>query len=231
MANKKSPQKKKTVQTNHVVKPVEEKKGLLTEAKEPSAKELLFVRIGMISVSAVVLVFIAFLIINQFVNNDEVPYEDYVTITHSSLNEIVKDNGDSTYGDFSYFNGMDSYANLASLINKNDVIYFYFYHSSDYDTDVEAAITSKTVLNLIPTETLMNDNEDELFVAFILIDLDEAANGALLTDTTLDYLGLADIDGTDNIQALVTFDIYNPDGETFTTVYDQADILDIINNF
>ncbi len=226
MANKKKPNKQKAVSNKPASVKQPEKKGLLQEAKEPTKNEILFYRIGMIAVSLVVLVFVAFILINHFTKDDTVPYEDYVTITHSSLTEIVKDNGDSTYGDFTYFNGLDGYENIADLINKNDVIYFYFYHSSAIDTDVEAAILAQTSIGLIPTATLMTDNPDASFIAFILIDLDDAANGSLIADTSISYLDLNDTD----TQFLVTFDIYNPDGTPFAMEEDSAKIVDIINN-
>jgi len=225
MANKKQSFSKKPVQNKQPQNKVEEKKSLLKEAKEPTKGEIIFFKIGMIAISVAVLAFVAFILINHFTTDDSVVYEDYIQISHSSLTEIVKDNDDTTYGDFTYFNQFEEFDNLRDLINKNDVIYLFFYHSSDYDEDIEAAIENQTMINLIPTVTLMDDNEDEVFVAFLFIDLDSIINESIISDTDLDYLGLDESDD----QTLVIFDIYNGDGENFTAEEDAADIIEIIN--
>jgi len=203
----------------------EPKKGLLEEQKEPSKNEILFFRIGMIVISAVVIGLVVLFLINHFSSNDEESYEDYLYITHTSLSAMVQDNGDNTYGDFTYFNGIDSYEDLRSLINNNDVIYFYFYYSSNVNEDIEDAINNQSAVGGIPTQTLLDDNEDEAFAAFLFIDLDSALNGELLGDTDLSMLELNE----DADEMLVTFDIYNPDGEFFSMKDDANDIINIIN--
>ena len=218
--------KYKAVQNKPKQSKVETKKGL-TEAKEPSKQEILFFRIGMIAISAIIVAFAAFIVINSLLNKDEeVPYDDYVKVVQTTLDEIVKDNGDNTYGDFTYFNNYEGYENISRLINKNDVIYFYFYHSSEVDEDVQAAIEAQTMVGLIPTETLLEENEEAAFAAFIFIDLDASMNAEIFADTVISHLGLDE----DENQMLVTFDIYNPDGEPFSMVDDADDIIEIINS-
>jgi hypothetical protein len=222
MAKKKSSTyKKKPVQK--VTK--EPKKGLLEDQKEPSKNEVMFFRIGMIVITAVIVGLVVLFLINHFSSDEEESFDDYLHISHTSLTAMVQDNGDNTYGDFTYFNGVDAYEELRQLINNNDMIYFYFYYSSDVDTDIEDAINNQSAVGGIPTNTLLEDNEDEAFAAFLLIDLDSALNGELLADTELSMLNLdAEAD-----QMLVTFDIYNPDGEFFSIEDESSDIIEIIN--
>jgi hypothetical protein len=219
--------KKKSTYSKKPVQQIkkEPKKGLLEEQKGPSKNEVLFFRIGMIVITAVILGLVVLFLINHFTSDDEVSYEDHIHITHTSLTAMVEDNGDNTYGDFTYFNGIDSFEDLRSLINNNDVIYFYFYYSSNINEDIEDAINNQSAVGGIPTQTLLDDNEDEAFAAFLFIDLDSASNGELMADTGLSMLELdADAD-----EMLVTFDIYNPDGEFFSMEDDADDIIEIIN--
>lgn len=224
--------KKKSTYTKPSVKKAEAKKtetkksNVLKEAKEPSKSEILFFRIGMLIITLVVVGVLAVFLINYFTEDeDENPYEDYVSISQTTLDEIVRDNGDNTFGDRSAFQGVDDYEDLLKLLNTNEVIYFYFYYSSDIDEDILEAIEGKTSVGEIPTYTDLEDNEDSQFAAFFFIDLDSVLNTEIFSDTTISHLELDE----DEDNMLVVFDTENPDNEFFSIETEVDEIVDIIN--
>lgn len=224
--------KKKSTYTKPSVKKAEAKKvetkksNVLKEAKEPSKSEILFFRIGMLIITLVVVGVLAVFLINYFTEDeDSNPYEDYVSISQTTLDEIVRDNGDNTFGDRSAFQGVDEYEDLLKLLNTNEMIYFYFYYSSDIDEDILEAIEGKTSVGEIPTYTDLEDNEDGQFAAFFFIDLDSVLNTEIFSDTTISHLELDE----DEENMLVVFDTENPDNEFFSIETEVDEIVDIIN--
>lgn len=214
---------------NQIKKPVQTKAKSSTkvETKEPSKGEIIFFRIGMSIILLAIVAFVAVLVINKLSQKTN-PYEDYVTITEAELAEIVADNGvGETPGNITYFNGIDEYADLQKLLVRNDVVYFYFYRSSAIDEDIQKAIEALTDVNGIPTYTLISDNENEAFLAFLFIDLDAEENSAILENTDILAMGLQD--GKDNM--LVRFDYYPSDSSEYFTYFNNSeDIVDEIDS-
>ncbi len=219
MAKNSKPKNKKPVQQKV------EKKSVVTAA-ESSRIETIISRVGLTLISVIVLVVAAVFIINSFsADEDVVAYDDYVHITATTLDQIVKDNGEGQApGDREYFYGVDSYKDLLSLMNSNDMIYLYFYRSSDFDGDVQNAILEQSKIAGIPTETLIDENSASDFQAFIFIDLDAALNSSIFEDAEL---ALLDLDQDDS-QTLVIFDQYNIDGQYFESLTDSEDIIEVI---
>ncbi len=223
MANKNKPMKKKPVQQKV------EKKSVVTSTngKEPSKAELLIAKIGLTVIAVAVVAVIALFVINHFANQEEdVPYEDYIHLTTTELDPIVQENGaGEAYGDIEFFYGKDDYKDLLALLNTNDVVYLYFYRSSEVDENIKTAIENQTAIAGIPTQTLIDDNDDAQFVAFLFIDLDAAANAELFSDGAISHLEL----DADDAQTLITYDRYQIDGEFFQSETDADDIVEIIN--
>jgi len=220
--------KKKATYTKSKEKQVTTKKSSVLQEQKPASKgEILFFRIGMLIVSLVVVGVIAIFAINYFTNDDDEdtnPYEDYITISQTSLDIIVVDNGNNTFGTRDDFQGYEEYEDLLRLLNSNEIIYFYFYHSSDINEDIEEALAAQTDVNGIPTYTLLDENEDEDYLAFFFIDLDSSLNAELFTDDVISHLELDE----DADQMLVTFDSENEDAEFFTMESDVDEIIEII---
>jgi hypothetical protein len=103
-----------------------------------SKKELMFYRGGMLIVLATIIVVTVVLIVRYIANNEleRNPYEDYMQITETELREIVFDRGDNMYGDFTYFENEEGYSDLFNLLNTNDIIYIYFYRTSDIRSEI-----------------------------------------------------------------------------------------------
>lgn len=158
--------------------------------KEPSKNEIMFFRIGMWAIGLTLVVVGIVLLVQHFMTEEEaVPYEDYMHVNVTVLKNIVKDNGDNTYGDIAYFDGKDEFADLRSVLNSNDVVYVYFYRSSDVNTDIKAAIEAVAGI-------------DDM--AFFFVDLDLADSASLFTTAELTFLNLDET--KDNMLLIFDFD-------------------------
>jgi len=191
---------KKTVSKKNSVK--------VSPQREPSKNEILFFKIGM---SIIVLTFLAigtFFLIQYFTQEEAVvPYEDYLHVTASDLKYITQEDDYGVFGDFSFFNGNDDYADLRAVLNSNDFVYVYFYRSSNLDLDIKAAI--EAVANI-----------DQL--SFLFIDLDLASSAELFTATEIAHLNL----DAEKDNMFLTFDI---NAQTFELETRSSDIVIEIN--
>lgn len=165
--------------------------------KEPSKGEIMFFRIGMSVVALAIITVAIIFIIRAFMDNDEESpvFEDIIHITASDLNNLTSyDEGMGVYGDFTYFAGKTEYEDIFNLINSNDIIYIYFYRSSNLNQELVDII----------------ENKDLEGIAFFLIDMDTQA-------TQLEALSLPhlNLDLTKN-NMLVTFNIGTQTFETVT---------------
>jgi hypothetical protein len=185
----KKPQNKQALKTNKK----EDQTDRLKENhrdRPMSQKELMFYRGGMLVILAIIIIVTVVLIVRHIASNelDKNPYDDYIHITEEELAEIVFDRGDGVYGDFTFFESDEAYESLLMLLNTNDVIYLYFYRSSDIKNEITEVL--KQITNI----------ED---LAILFIDLDKIANQGVLTNPGLAHLNLSE---TRNHQ-LVQFNI------------------------
>ena len=176
--------------------------------REPSKNEILFFKIGMSVIVLTFAVIAAVLLIQYFTAEEEViPYDEYVHINASDLKYITQEDDYGVFGDFSFFNGNDDYADLRAVLNSNDFVYVYFYRSSNLDLDIKAAI--EAVANI-----------DQL--SFLFIDLDLASSAELFTATEIAHLNL----DAEKDNMFLTFDI---NAQTFELETRSSDIVIEIN--
>ena len=184
-----------------------------TNAKqlEPSKNEILFFRIGLIVIGLTVIIGAVIVLIQYFMSKteDELPFDDYIHITAENLANFVGEDEFGNFGDRNFYFGVDGYADITAKVNANDILYVYFYKSSDLQMDVI-------------DEILALENLDEL--SFIFIDIDQ--NPALFQNAKLSFLGLS----STATHMLLTFDYYpeNPENR-FTVWSDSRNILIDIN--
>jgi hypothetical protein len=213
----------KTNQTNqkskNQVKPQAQKTNLKsrqelakTNAKaEPSKNEIMFFRIGLIVIGLTVIIGAVIVLIQYFMatTEKELPFDDYIHITAENLAVFIGEDEFGNFGDRQYYNGSEGYDEINEKVNANDILYVYFYKSSDMQDDVVDAI-------------LALENLDDL--SFVFIDMDQNPN--LFQNATLSFLGLNE----NADQMLLTFDYYpeNPE-ERFTVWSDTNNILIDIN--
>lgn len=174
--------------------------------REATKNEILFFRLGM-SIIALTLITVAIIFtIRYFMNDDEevVVYEDLIHITTQDLKYLTYDDGSGVYGDFAYFNGLEDKEELAEVINTNNLIYVYFYRSSEINEEIQELIEGL-------------DLEGQ---AFLLLDLDLNADVLELTekgDFTLD---------SERDNMLLIFDV---EAQTFQLEVRVVDIVREIN--
>lgn len=175
----KKPQSKKAKPATQTQKKVNSKKIQEPQKRDMTKKELMFYRGGMLAILLTVVVVTVVLIVRTIANNEleRNPYEDYISIVESELEELVFDREDGQFGDFTFFNNKDGYEDLARLINTNDVIYFYFYRSSDIQPDITTALA---------------EIEDIDNIAIFFIDLDRIANQTIFENARLAHLPLVE---------------------------------------
>ncbi|MBN2300155.1 MAG: hypothetical protein JXC31_03085 [Acholeplasmataceae bacterium] len=179
------------------------------EKREPSKNEIMFYRIGIFVITITLVVLAIILVIqNSKIEPEANPYEDYLSVNVTELTYITQKDDYNVYGDFSYFNGKDEYADLRLVLNTNDYVYVYFYRSSAIDIDIKDAIT-----DVVGLENM----------AFLFLDLDDTANSALFETAAIGHLGL---DSTKDNMFLI-FDI---NAQTFQLETRSSDIVIEINN-
>lgn len=164
--------------------------------REPSKNEILLFRAGMTIIGLTLLTLAIIFTIRYYMNKDEDlnPFEDYFHITVSELEIFATYIEDTnTYGDLSAFDGKPEYSDLRAKIQGQDVIYFFFYRSSDIKDDMLEAI--KNIEDI-----------DEKPILFINMD-DTIANNTLFSSEILLHLNLND---TRNNMFLI-YDIYAED--------------------
>lgn len=183
-----------------------------TNAKaEPSKNEILFFRIGLIVIGLTVIIGAVIVLIQYFMatTEEELPFDDYIHITAENLAVFVGEDEFGNFGDRTYYNGSEGYDEINEKVNANDILYVYFYKSSEMQDDVVNAI-------------LALENFDDL--SFVFIDMDKNPN--LFQNATLSFLGLNQ--NADHM--LLTFDYYPEDPEERFTVWsDTNNILIDIN--
>ncbi len=194
ISQKNAVSKKSTVKTN--------------PKREPTKNEMMFYRIGMLVITTTLIV-IAIVLVIQYSKKDPVavPYEDNIQITTNDLKYITQEDEYGVYGNFSYFDGQDEYVDLRAVLNSNDLVYVYFYRSSDVNEDIGAVI-----------ESLSNIDS----MAFLFFDLDGYSNTAVFTTAELNHLNL---DSTKDNMFLI-FDI---NAQTFQLETRVSDILIELN--
>ncbi|TVP84847.1 MAG: hypothetical protein EA375_05645 [Acholeplasmataceae bacterium] len=166
--------------------------------RKPSKNEIMFFRIGMLSIALTVVIVTVIFVVNYFKDPEFVgPFDEMQHLTMADLTYIVGDNGDGTYGDFTYFMGREGYEDVYEKLMGNPFIYIYFYRSSDINEDIVQDIESIEGFDTM---------------AFFLVDMDRSANAELLTDPDFAHLGLWE----NNNHQLITYDIENEDGAFFT---------------
>jgi hypothetical protein len=176
--------------------------------KEASKNEILFYRIGMSLVVLTIITVAIIFTVRYFMNQEEENqvYEDYIHITQMDLMYLTYDDGSGVYGDFSYFSGLTGYDELVEAIYSNNIIYVYFYRSSNVNEDIKNKIESM-------------DLEGK---AFFLLNLDNPRNANVLEMSELMHLNLQ----TNRDNMLLIFDI---DLQEFNLEFRVSDILVALN--
>lgn len=143
--------------------------------REPSKNEVMFFRIGMSIIGLTLVILAIVLLIQYFVNQDEEtgPYDDYISITADDLLQITKEEESGVFGDFSFFDGKEDYADLRTVLYGNDFVYVYFYRSSEINNEIKDAILA------------IEGIED---MAFLFLDLD--LNTTLFETVGIEHLNL-----------------------------------------
>ncbi len=158
--------------------------------REPSKNEIMFFRIGMIVIALTMIIGTVVILIRYFMNdeNQKGVFDDYIHLTDENFKILTADDGFGSFGQRDYYQGVVGYEDLNTKLASNDVMYVYFYRSSNINEEVVE------VLKAI---------EDFDNLAFFLIDMDKYPN--LFQTAGIEYLGL---NSTAN-HMLLTFD-YNP---------------------
>jgi hypothetical protein len=169
------------------------------EPKRPemSKKELMFYRGGMLIILLTVIVVTVVLVVRYIATNEQEdkPYENYIQLVNAEVRELTFVRGDGQYGDFTFFYNKPEYAEIARVIDSNDILYFYFYRSSDINDDITEAIKG------------IEGFED---LAFFFIDIDRLSNRDIFENPDLAHLPL---NSTRNHQ-LIQFNVQT---QTFTS--------------
>lgn len=175
--------------------------------RKPTKNEIMFFRIGMLSIALTVVIVTVIFVVNYFKDPEIIaPFDEMQHLTLADLEYIVGDNGDGTFGDFTYFMGREGYEDVYEKLMDNQLIYIYFYRSSDSNEEIVQAIA---------------DIEGFDTMAFFLVDMDRPANEGLFTDPDFEHLGLWE----NNNHQLVTYDIEKEDGEFFTLDPNTSQVL------
>jgi len=152
--------------------------------REPSKNEVMFFRVGMSVIALTLVVLAIVLVIQYFVKQDEEtgPFDDYISINVNELLMLTQDNGDQTYGDFDFFVGKEEYEDLRDLIYGNDVMYVYFYRSSEMNEEIQTAILAIEGLEDMTFLFVDMDVETTLFETAGLehLNLDDSRDNMLL---------------------------------------------------
>lgn len=146
------------------------------QKRELTKNEIMFFRIG-VSVIAIGLVVAAIvMIVNYYMRNEEVnPYEDYLHFQTEELVAMTQKIDNTTYGNPDYFLGKSEFDDFRVILNENEVFYFYFYHGSAINEDIQAEIEALADIEQLP---------------LIFINLEHTANAALFEEANLSHLGL-----------------------------------------
>ncbi|BCR35169.1 hypothetical protein [Mariniplasma anaerobium] len=181
--------------------------------REPSKSEIKFFRIGIAIIALGLVVAAIVMIVNNYMTQEDVdPYADYNQLQTEELVAITKYVNDTTYGDLDYFIGKSQYEDLRVILNQYDVFYFYFYHSSDLNEEIQTEIDKL---------------EDIIDSPLLFIDLDASENIILLEDTNLTHLNL----NADDNDMLLVYDMQPESIEDFFMLYtDVEDIIEQLGN-
>jgi len=178
MARAQQTNNKKPVQGNHKKTETKQvKRKVEPKRPEMSKKELMFYRGGMLIILLTVIVVTVVLIVRYIATNEQEknPYDNYIQLVNAEVRELTFVRGDGQYGDFTFFNNKPDYAEIARVINSNDILYFYFYRSSDINEDITEAIKGI---------------EGFSDLAFFFIDIDRLSNRDIFENPDLAHLPL-----------------------------------------
>ena len=187
MANYKKQQPKKAENNNtQPMKTVNKK----YEKKEPSKQEIMFYRIGLIVITMTLVVATVIMLVTYFMDKDAEtkPYTDEMQITETDLVHLMINDPLLGYVvDQDYFTKYANYLTWRSLINNNNIIYVYFYKSSDYNVETETTIETKNLEGLA-FFFLDLDNFPKLFenVNLLHLDLNKESKEMLLIYNTVE---------------------------------------------
>jgi hypothetical protein len=208
--NKKSKNKAKSTQNkNQKIAPkqsIPETK--LKDKRKLTKNEVLFFRVGVTVVAIGLVVAAIVMIVNYYMGQEDVgPYDDYQHFITEELVAMTQKVNDTTYGDLDYFVGKSDYDDFRTILNENDVFYFYFYDGNNINEDIQSEIESLENISELP---------------LIFVDLSEPYNTELLTDTSLAHLNL-DAEADD---MLLIYDMQPESVDGFFEL--ETDVNDII---
>jgi hypothetical protein len=208
--NKKSKNKAKSTQNkNQKIAPkqsIPETK--LKDKRKLTKNEVLFFRVGVTVVAIGLVVAAIVMIVNYYMGQEDVgPYDDYQHFITEELVAMTQKVNDTTYGDLDYFVGKSDYDDFRTILNENDVFYFYFYDGNNINEDIQAEIESLENISELP---------------LIFVDLSEPYNTELLTNTSLAHLNL-DAEADD---MLLIYDMQPESVDGFFEL--ETDVNDII---
>lgn len=185
----------------------------LKSKREPSKNEIKFFRIGIAIIAIGLVVAAIVIIVNNYMTQEEVdPYADYNQLQTEELVAITKYVDDTTYGDLDYFIGKTQYEDLRVILNQYDEFYFYFYHSSDINEDIQTEIDK--LVDILDSQLLF-------------VDLDASENIILLDNEDLTHLNLS----ADDNDMLLVYDMQPESIDDFFMLYDDVeDIVEQLGN-
>jgi hypothetical protein len=158
--------------------------------REPTKNEIMFFRIGMIVIALTMIIGTVVILIRYFMNEEAEKgvFDDYIHLTAENFQILTADDGFGSFGQRDFYQGVVGYEDLNEKLASNDIMYVYFYRSSDVNEE---------------TVEVIKAIEDFDEYAFFLVDIDQNPN--LFQTPGIEYLGLS---STSN-HMLLTFN-YNP---------------------
>lgn len=145
--------------------------------REPTKNEIMFFRIGMIVIALTMIIGTVVILIRYFMNEEAEKgvFDDYIHLTAEDFRILTADDGLGTLGQRDYFQGVDGYEELNEKLAANDIIYVYFYRSSEINEEAVEMIKA------------IEDFEE---YSFFFIDIDQNPN--LFQTPGIEYLELSE---------------------------------------
>ncbi|MFA5560301.1 MAG: hypothetical protein WC964_00845 [Acholeplasmataceae bacterium] len=162
-------------------------------SKEPSPKEILFLKVGisvMVLLVLGVVIFFAIQLLGNRNNENKNPYTSFLYIYGEELGILTRPDeltGGYPYGDLEFFNDADEFPAtddyeakaIYNLIKNAKTIYVFIYSVNDMDNDVK--------------EQILEYQEQYKNKPLLFLQLDHPRNFGLLEDPAISHLGLQDV--------------------------------------
>ncbi len=205
-------------------KPNKQKRQQPRDPREASPNEILFFKIGMSVIGLAVIVIAIIFIVQYYMDRGAAdPFEDYVVITVDELRPLTR-----YYEEIGQYVDSDTlrqeqYEDINSLYQSNDYFYIYFYHSSNINEEIAAAVEANAGEDGVPSLVDLEDSPDLDYRAVFFLDLDNTANASIFENSNFTHLEL----DAEAENMLLTFDV---NASEFSLTIDINEILSTISN-